>query len=158
MKASKGKGWSNMSAICPVCNNVLEDGATACAHCGFRIMGATQSFKPVKLDSGPSAPMRPLTQERVLRVVRGPQTGAEIVLSDNGEMVMGRDPHCDIFLNDMTVSRKHATLEIGDKGCIIRDANSFNGVWVNDQMVDAYLLRSDDVIQLGAFCLVYLER
>lgn len=147
-----------MSAICPVCNNELEDGASACTHCGFRIMGSTQSFKPVKLDSGPSTPMRPLTQERVLRVVRGPQTGAEIVLSNNGEMVMGRDPHCDVFLNDMTVSRKHATLEIGSKGCVIRDANSFNGVWVNDQMVDACLLRSDDVIQLGAFCLVYLER
>ncbi|MBR0404296.1 MAG: FHA domain-containing protein [Eggerthellaceae bacterium] len=146
-----------MSAICPVCNNELEDGANACSHCGFRIMGATQSFKPVKLDAGEPAAMRPLTQERVLRVVRGPQTGAEIVLSD-GEMVMGRDPHCDIFLNDMTVSRKHATMEMGPKGCIIRDANSFNGVWVNDQMVDACILKSDDVIQLGAFCLVYKER
>ena len=147
-----------MSAICPVCNNELEDGASACSHCGFRIVGATQSFKPVKLDAEASASVRPVTQQRVLRVVRGPQTGAEIVLPDGGEMVMGRDPHCDIFLNDMTVSRKHATLEINEKGCVIRDANSFNGVWVNDQMVDACILRSDDVIQLGAFCLVYKER
>jgi len=147
-----------MSAICPVCNNELEDGVSACSYCGFRIVGATQSFKPVKLEADASASVRPLTQQRVLRVVRGPQTGAEIVLSDAGEMVMGRDPHCDIFLNDMTVSRKHATLEISEKGCVIRDANSFNGVWVNDQMVDACLLRCDDVIQLGAFCLVYKER
>ena len=146
-----------MSIKCPVCNNELEEGAGACSFCGFRIMGSTQSFKPVKLDAEESSTVRPPTQKRVLHVVRGPQRGAEIVLTD-GEMTMGRDPHCDVFLNDMTVSREHATLEMTPKGYVIRDANSFNGVWVNDQMVDACLLQSDDVIQLGAFCLVYKER
>ena len=73
-------------------------------------------------------------------------------------MKLGRDPKCDIFLNDMTVSREHAELEISERGCVIRDLDSFNGVWVNDRMVDACLLKSGDIIQLGAFCLIYKEQ
>ena len=146
-----------MSQKCPICNNELTEGASACSYCGFRIMGATQSFKPVKLEAEEQPVERPPAHKRVLRIVRGPQTGVEISLVE-GTMTMGRDPKCDIFLNDMTVSRNHAQLETTSKGCVIRDENSFNGVWVNDQMVDACLLQSDDIIQLGAFCLVYKER
>lgn len=146
-----------MGQICPICNNELEAGAGSCPRCGFRIMGSTQSFEPVKLDADESVAERPPTHKRVLRIVRGPQTGVEFSIAE-GNLTMGRDPHCDIFLNDMTVSRNHALLETTQKGCVIRDENSFNGVWVNDQMVDACLLKSDDIIQLGAFCLVYKER
>ena len=58
----------------------------------------------------------------------------------------------------MTVSRMHATIE-QENGCyVIRDANSFNGVWVNNDSVDApRKLCNGDVIQIGAFCLLYQE-
>ena len=146
-----------MSRKCPICNGELEDDAVACPRCGFRMLGATQSFTPIKVDSTDETVQRPIVKQRELRVVRGPQTGMNIELNE-GVLTMGRDPKCDIFLNDMTVSRKHATLEVDERGCVIRDSNSFNGVWVNDRSVEACLLKSDDILQLGAFCLVYKER
>lgn len=146
-----------MAQVCPICNNQLEEGAAACQFCGFRIPGSTQSFEPVKVNTQDPVPQRPLSQKCDLRVIRGPQTGMEISLHE-GIMSLGRDPKCDIFLNDMTVSREHAELEISERGCVIRDQNSYNGVWVNDRMVDACLLKSGDILQLGAFCLVYKEQ
>ena len=62
-----------------------------------------------------------------------------------------------IFLNDMTVSRMHATIE-QENGCyVIRDANSFNGVWVNNDSVEARALRPGDFVQIGTFCMQYEE-
>lgn len=146
-----------MSRNCPICNNVLEDEVSACPHCGYHALGSTESFKPLRF--GKEATLRddPVSQRFELRIVRGPQTGVDISLRE-GKLEIGRDPQCDIFLNDMTVSRKHASIEVNKDGCIIRDDNSFNGVWVNDRSVDACLLKSGDVIQIGAFCLVYRER
>ena len=98
-----------------------------------------------------SAPAR-----ATLNVVRGPQVGISFVLT--GEPVtIGRSPQCTIFLNDMTVSRMHATIE-QENGCyVIRDANSFNGVWVNNDSVEARALRPGDFIQIGTFCMQYEE-
>lgn len=146
-----------MAQICPICNNEIEDGASACPFCGYRIIGSTQSFKPVKLTGESSVLDGEKIQKYELKVVRGPQTGIDIALKE-GVSTIGRDPQCDIFLNDMTVSRNHATIEVGPKGCIIRDSKSFNGTWVNDRMEETCLLRAGDVIQIGVFCLIYRER
>ncbi len=51
----------------------------------------------------------------------------------------------------------HATIEPEDGGYVIRDANSFNGVWVNNENVEARTLRPGDFIQIGTFCLQYEE-
>ena len=146
-----------MALTCPVCNNPLEAGAASCPHCGYHALGSTQSFTPLKFGADGSLQNEPVAQSFDLRIVRGPQTGVDIALHP-GNLSVGRDPQCDIFLNDMTVSRTHATIEVSAKGCVIRDEKSFNGVWVNDRSVDTCLLKSGDVIQIGAFCLVYRER
>lgn len=146
-----------MTQTCPICNNTIDEGASKCPACGYHIMGSTESFKPVFLTTGSELPGAGVDERFELRVVRGPQTGVDIRLR-KGELSVGRDPNCDIFLNDMTVSRLHAHIEVSANGCVIRDANSFNGVWVNDRMTDTCLLRSGDVVQIGAFCLVYRER
>lgn len=146
-----------MSATCPVCGNELQPEAPACPHCGFKLLGSTQKFTPVALDDAPSpqhAPQR--AAHATLRVVRGPQTG--IVLELGGSSLsIGRNPQCDVFLNDMTVSRAHAFIEPVAGGYRIRDDNSFNGVWVNNANVDARKLAHGDIIQIGAFCLLYEE-
>lgn len=145
-----------MAETCPICNNPLADGVAVCESCGYRVTGSTQSFTPVKMTEEEKA--RSNAKHRFdLRVVRGPQTGIDIDLRE-GALSVGRDPQCDVFLNDMTVSREHATIEVGDQGCVIRDNNSFNGVWVNDRAVEACALKPGDVIQIGAFCLIYRER
>lgn len=145
-----------MTQKCPICNNEFADGVAVCESCGYRLTGSTQSFTPVKMTLDANETGSP-ARRFDLRVVRGPQTGIDIDLRE-GALSVGRDPQCDVFLNDMTVSRVHATIEVDEKGCVIRDENSFNGVWVNDRAIEACSLRPGDVIQIGAFCLIYRER
>ena len=148
-----------MAGVCPICNSAFPDDANVCPTCGFHMGGSTERFTPVR--HGGEAVVEeaavPASQKRDLKVVRGPQTGIEIGLRE-GSLSLGRDPRCDVFLNDMTVSRNHAQLEVGAGGCILRDNNSFNGVWVNDRSVETCLLKSGDLIQIGAFSLLYRER
>ena len=151
------KGEGHMSEICPICNSVIAEGESVCSACGYRILGSTQSFKPLTLDSEAVAPSANRTSESLFKIVRGPQTGIELPLKP-GKLTIGRDPHCDVFLNDMTVSRHHATVEIDDKKTVIIDENSFNGVWVNNHSVTQRVLANGDVIQIGEFCLLYQER
>ena len=143
-------------STCPVCSNPIDPQAAACPQCGFKLLGSTQRFEPVSLGDD-TLPVAAAPQAAAaLHVVRGPQTGPTYQLDDQ-TLSIGRSPQCDLFLNDMTVSREHATVEPVDGGYIIRDANSFNGVWVNNDSVEERRLVSGDVVQIGAFCLVYKE-
>lgn len=148
-----------MSGICPICNSALDEGQRSCPVCGYHVLDSTQSFTPVKIGDAavPSAQEIVTNHEYDMKIVRGPQTGVEIALHE-GKLSIGRDPRCDVFLNDMTVSRLHAEIEVKGDGCVLRDNNSFNGVWVNDRSVETCLLKSGDLIQIGAFCLLYRER
>lgn len=146
--------------LCPVCNHELAEGDGSCPACGFHLLGATEEFAPISGEDEASSPPvethKAARIKRKLRIVRGPSTGVDLTIKD-GVMSVGRDPHCDIFLNDMTVSRRHAEIEVCEKGCIIRDKGSVNGVWVNDRMIEACALKPGDLIQIGAFCLAYHE-
>lgn len=145
-----------MTNVCPICNAPLAEDAPSCPACGFRMLGPTEKFAPIKAD--PEILKEDAAPHRfALRVVRGPQTGIDIELR-RGALSVGRDPRCDIFLNDMTVSRDHASIEVGQDACVIRDQGSVNGVWVNDRLVEASELKPGDLIQIGAFCLMYRER
>jgi hypothetical protein len=64
-------------------------------------------------------------------------------------VVLGRDPACDIVLNDSKCSRRHAVLEDGPDGLVVRDSGSANGVYVNGRRVEKARLRPGDVIRLG---------
>lgn len=145
-----------MSTMCPVCNNPVDAQAAACPTCGFKLLGSTQRFEPVALSDDPLTSAAQPQASAVLHVVRGPQTGVSFHLADT-PLSIGRSPQCDVFLNDMTVSRSHACVEPAEGGYVIRDANSFNGVWVNNASIDERRLENGDVIQIGAFCLVYKE-
>ncbi len=144
-----------MASRCPICEAELEDSFEVCPSCGFRLQGSTQSYKPITLQPEDT----PKSESRaggVFRVISGPQTG--LVYSIGPDVTtIGRSPQCSIFLNDMTVSRTHATLEQEGEALILRDDNSFNGVWVNNQNIEAKVLRFGDLIQIGAFCLRYEE-
>ncbi|NPD30275.1 FHA domain-containing protein [Eggerthellaceae bacterium zg-1084] len=146
-----------MSTICPICNNPVQPVDSSCPSCGFRLNGSTESFAPVELTGSiPAVEPARSAGPGVLKVVRGPRTGATIELFD-GELTIGRDPASDVFLNDMTVSRRHATLSVSGPTAQIADQNSFNGVWVNNRTVSVASLQPGDKIQIGEFCLVYLR-
>lgn len=63
--------------------------------------------------------------------------------------VLGRDPGCDVVLNDTKCSRRHATVEDGPRGPVVRDSGSANGVHVNGRRVSEARLRPGDVVRLG---------
>jgi hypothetical protein len=63
--------------------------------------------------------------------------------------VVGRDPGCDIVLNDSKCSRRHAVVEDGPEGPVIRDSGSANGIYVNGRKVDQAPLRPGDTVRLG---------
>ena len=90
----------------------------------------------------------------LLIVLRGPNTGARFLL-DDAEVTSGRGPSSDIFLDDVTVSRKHAVFSRGEQGFSVRDVGSLNGTYVNRERIDDALLRTGDEVQIGKFRLVF---
>lgn len=146
---------TSTNEICPVCNNPIEADQQTCATCGYHFLGSTQKFKPVDVSSEDIvANTKKSSANAQLHVVRGPQIAAIFTL-DEKPLTIGRSPQCEIFLNDMTVSRQHATVELTDEGHKITDLNSYNGVWVDNNNVESYVLKEGDIVQIGAFCLTY---
>ena len=90
----------------------------------------------------------------LLLVLRGPNAGARFLLDD--ELVTtGRHPDSDIFLDDVTVSRKHAEFRRDGSGYRVHDVGSLNGTYVNREIVEDAVLRTGDEVQIGKFRLVY---
>ncbi len=145
-----------MTQNCPVCQSPLPDKGTSCPTCGFKFQGATQKFTPVPTEPRQSADDTPKRFRGVLRILRGRRAGTAFVLGEE-PLSIGRHPNSGIFLNDMTVSRLHATVEKMGGAYTIRDENSYNGVWVNNANVDMKVLRPGDVVQIGSYSLVYEE-
>src|SRR5205823_110662 len=93
----------------------------------------------------------------VLLVKRGPGAGSRFVLSQDVTSA-GRHPDSDIFLDDVTVSRRHADIVRKQAGFAVRDVGSLNGTYVNRERIDAERpLTNGDELQIGRFKLVYLS-
>ena len=90
----------------------------------------------------------------LLVVLRGPNTGARFLLDDD-EVMTGRHPSSDIFLDDVTVSRKHAIFRREGQDFHVRDVGSLNGTYVNRSIVDDVRLQTGDEVQIGKFRLVF---
>ena len=140
-----------------------------CANCGAKV-DAEMKFCPecgLKLDHGQStASYAPAFEEQQ---EAPPATtgldGASLIELDQvegtagrrmhdireGVVTVGRGPESDIFLDDVTVSRKHAEIERGERGYRISDVGSLNGTYVNRVRVDAVDLRNGDEIQVGKY-------
>jgi pSer/pThr/pTyr-binding forkhead associated (FHA) protein len=90
----------------------------------------------------------------LLVVLRGPNTGARFLLDDD-EVNSGRHPDSDIFLDDVTVSRKHAVFRREGDTFVVRDVGSLNGTYVNRERIDEVTLQTGDEVQIGKFRLVF---
>ena len=92
----------------------------------------------------------------LLVVKRGPNAGSRFTLGD-GVTTIGRHPDSDIFLDDVTVSRRHADISNGDGEFTVTDAGSLNGTYLNRERIEKAVLRSGDELQIGKFRLVFLH-
>jgi hypothetical protein len=91
----------------------------------------------------------------LLVVRRGPNAGARFLL-DHDVTTSGRHPDSDIFLDDVTVSRRHAEFHRGSGGFTVRDVGSLNGTYVNRERVESATLGNSDEVQIGKFRLVFI--
>jgi pSer/pThr/pTyr-binding forkhead associated (FHA) protein len=91
----------------------------------------------------------------MLLVQRGPDAGARFLL-DTDVVTVGRHPDSDIFLDDISVSRRHATFTRGDSGYVVSDLGSLNGSYVNRDRIDSDVsLTGGDEVQIGKYRLIY---
>ncbi|MDI6712278.1 MAG: FHA domain-containing protein [Anaerosomatales bacterium] len=143
--------------VCPACGAEAPEAAKTCSACGARLHETTASFEPVAAPAPPESPAGIESGEAPMLVVRkGPDAGERFYL-DRPRLTVGRNPASDIFLNDVTVSRSHAVIEVGPEGVTIEDAGSLNGTYVGDVRVDKATLKHGDLVQIGRFQLLFLE-
>ena len=87
---------------------------------------------------------------------RGPQKGARFLVTSEGATI-GRATESAIFLDDVTVSRKHASITKTGNSFTFKDAGSLNGSYVNNESVTEKVLSSGDEIQIGKFHLLFIS-
>ncbi len=91
----------------------------------------------------------------LLVVRRGPNAGSRFLL-DEDVTTAGRHPESDIFLDDVTVSRRHAEFRREAGSFSVRDVGSLNGTYVNRERIEGVALANGDEVQIGKFRLVFL--
>ena len=92
-----------------------------------------------------------------LAVRAGGPPGAMFAL-DHAEVTIGREPSADVFLDDVTVSRRHAELTREGNVFTIRDLGSLNGTFVNKRRIESTVLEDDDEVQIGKYRMTFLRR
>jgi len=117
------------------------------------------SFTPIEIEEeagdeagAPQAELEP--GQALLVVQRGPNAGSKFLI-DKDLTTAGRHPESDIFLDDVTVSRRHAEFRRDDGKFYIHDVGSLNGTYVNRQRVDEAQLVTGDELQIGKFKLTF---
>jgi pSer/pThr/pTyr-binding forkhead associated (FHA) protein len=90
----------------------------------------------------------------LLVVQRGPSAGSRFLL-DTEVVSAGRHPDSEIFLDDVTVSRRHAEFRRVPDGYVVADVGSLNGTYVNRDRIDEVALQGGDEVQIGKYRLVY---
>jgi hypothetical protein len=154
-----------MPMYCTNCGHKNPEGANFCSSCGAPLAAAessdtTVTFQPAELESDLEEEVHISPEEveggrGVLIVKRGPNAGSKFWL-DSDVTHIGRHPESDIFLDDITVSRRHAEIRRSSDGFVLHDVGSLNGTYVNRERVEGAELRSGDEIQIGKFKLVVL--
>ncbi|WP_408668198.1 oxoglutarate dehydrogenase inhibitor Odhl [Jatrophihabitans sp.] len=166
--------------FCTACGTENSAESRYCAQCGAPLAGANQpaggrpSGPDVTsiLSSGLAPVGGPDTDEfspevhqraidalapgsALLVVKRGPNAGSRFLL-DQDVTTAGRHPDSDIFLDDVTVSRRHVEFRRDGSGFAVHDVGSLNGTYVNRERIDSVTLAGGDEVQIGKFRLVYL--
>lgn len=151
--------------FCNNCGHRNALGSSYCSSCGAVLERAssdhtTITFHPLTpvdpndIDSGGSGVDE--TPVAVLVVRQGAKAGSRYAI-DAANTTVGRHPDSDIFLDDITVSRRHAEIvQVGTSFEVV-DSGSLNGTYVNRERIERASLNSGDEIQIGKFKLVFVQ-
>lgn len=154
-----------VGVYCNNCGHRNPEGSNFCSSCGAVLPGGegetTVTLAPDEAageggEDEISVAVSEVPQGTGMLVVkRGPNAGSKFLL-DSDMTKAGRHPESDIFLDDITVSRRHAEFERRGGGYVVRDVGSLNGTYLNRERIDEADLTSGDEVQIGKFKLVYL--
>lgn len=146
---------------CNQCGRPNPAAANFCTGCGAHLdppADDTTVLQAVDIDPrDPPEAWPARAPQPTLVVHRGPNQGSRFALA-SGVTTIGRDGAATILLNDVSVSRRHATIERHGEGCVISDQGSLNGTYLNGERIDSSRrLIHGDQLQIGRFRLAYLE-
>jgi pSer/pThr/pTyr-binding forkhead associated (FHA) protein len=155
--------------FCNRCGHRNPEGSNFCSSCGAvleRPTGADPSVTTITLT--PVEAAGEVGEEEMtvsvgdlpagmglLVVKRGPNAGSRFALSE-GKTTIGRHPDSDIFLDDVTVSRRHAEVVRTGSTFTVSDVGSLNGTYLDRERIETADLHSGDELQIGKFRLVFL--
>ena len=165
--------------FCTECGKQNPDDARFCAQCGTKLLGADGAQSPApsqaestatitfgvpvvdtsdrQLSAVDAAAVDALPQGHALLVVqRGPSAGSRFLL-DADVVGAGRHPESEIFLDDVTVSRRHAEFRRTGNTFTVSDVGSLNGTYVNRDRIDSVELSDGDEVQIGKYRLVFFS-
>jgi hypothetical protein len=163
---------------CSQCNRSNPGGARYCSNCGAPLIRAAQQdggwggagettsmISPINGDADYTDEPYPDYSAvdtlppgtALLIVLRGPNAGSRFLLDDDFTSA-GRHPDSDIFLDDVTVSRRHAEFYRQDERFSVRDVGSLNGTYVNRERIEEAELFGGDEVQIGKFRVLFLTR
>jgi hypothetical protein len=150
---------------CPECGFQNPETANYCSRCGALLVReelgqeTTQSFTADEANSEATEILEDLGVRGTALVVRsGGGRSGETFHPTGQRTLIGRSPDCDIFLDDVTVSRRHAVLVQNQGRFSIEDFGSLNGTFVNRKRVDTGELTDGDEVQIGKYRLVFFQR
>jgi len=148
---------------CPNCGFQNPEAANFCARCGSQLprdepSDATMTFT-LGDEEDPAAALEEIPVKGPTLVVRtGGGREGETYEPKPDRTLIGRSPDCDIFLDDVTVSRKHAVLIRENGDFTIEDQGSLNGTFVNRARIESARLRNGDEVQIGKYRMVFMDK
>ena len=148
---------------CSECGFQNSEAANYCARCGALLereasdAEKTLSYTPESLSEEAAAGVEGV-EGPALVVRSGGGRSGEVFQLQGERTSVGRSPDCDIFLDDVTVSRRHAVITEESGRFVIEDLGSLNGTFLNRQRIEQAPLTDDDEVQIGKYRLVFLAR
>jgi pSer/pThr/pTyr-binding forkhead associated (FHA) protein len=149
---------------CPECGFQNPEAANYCARCGAALLTeeasdeTTLAFTPEDEEEA-TATLEDVGIGGPALVVRSGGGRAGETFHPAGERTsIGRSPECEIFLDDVTVSRRHAVLVEKDGTFLIQDEGSLNGTFVNRRRIESAEIEDGDEVQIGKYRLTFLSR
>lgn len=147
---------------CPECGFQNPETSNYCARCGALLTKDSGSETTMALDleeagdEGESILSALGITGPALVVRAGGGMAGQAFQPPEGTTLIGRSPECALFLDDVTVSRRHAELHRDGETFTIRDLGSLNGTYVNRKRIESAQLESDDEVQIGKYRLTFL--
>ncbi|MFZ6002635.1 MAG: FHA domain-containing protein [Actinomycetota bacterium] len=149
---------------CPQCGHQNPVTGNFCSSCGAELDKRDNTSSTTMTVATPGeAPVEEVHVELddlppgvgMLVVTRGPNSGSRFAL-DEPLVTAGRHPDSMIFLDDITVSRRHAEVRKTESGYRVADVGSLNGTYLNRHRVEEAELHDGDELQIGTFKLLFL--